>query len=180
MFDLNPIYVVDIIGTVVSATDTELKTDPASYLSTSGKTLNYIYGDRDEINKQLQLLSQGNNSKLTKYPLIALVMPFPEVNAELLEVTLPRVIIATVTPQTLLFPDRYEQFFKPVLYPVYYEFLNQLTHVTVESDPATYSFTKMDVPRVVPNEKEGLTNDYVDAIVISNLKIKIFTPLNCN
>lgn len=179
MFDLNPIYVVDIIGTVIAATDAELKLDPASYLITAGKTINYIYGDRDEINKQLQLLSQGSNSKNTKYPLIALIMPFTEVNAELLEVTLPRLIIATVTPQTLLFPDRYEEFFKPVLYPVFYEFLDQLTHVTVENDPANFSFTKMDVPRVVPNEKDGLTNDYVDAIVISNLKFKIFSPLNC-
>lgn len=176
----DPSYIVDIIGAVVTATNTELKSDPASYLSTSGRNINYIYGDRDEINKQMQLLSQGIETKKTKYPLIALVMPFAETEGELLQVTIDRLIIATVTPQNMLFPERYEQFFKPVLYPILYEFLKQLTYKTVESDWLTYPFTKMDIPKVVPSEKDGLVNDFVDAIVLQDLRFKIFSPFNCN
>lgn len=169
-----PVYIVDIIGSAVANTNTVLRSDASSYLSVSDRNIQYIFGDQEEINKQLQLLSQGTESKITKYPLIALVMPFPEtIGGEYLRVDIERMFFATVTGKDELFGTRYVNYFKPVLYPIYYEFFNQLSHFTVEGDPNTIYRKKTDVPRVVPSGSDGLTNDYVDAIVVSNFNFLI-------
>lgn len=165
-----PVYVVDILGAAASNANTELRKDAASYLSVNDKNILFVPGDRDEINKRLQLLSGSGG----KYPLIALVMPFFEtIGGEYLSVRIERLIFATVTGQAELFSTRYTQYFKPVLYPIYYEFFNQLMHFTVEGDPNKIARTKADVPRIEPSLTEGFTNDIVDAIVISDLSFLI-------
>jgi hypothetical protein len=179
----NPVYIVDIIGSVVTAADASLKEDLASYLSTSGKTINYIYGDNDEINKQMQLLSQGTNSKAKRFPLIALIMPIKIVDGELWQVPLMKLVIATETNADLLFPDRYEQSFKPILYPIYYELMEQLMRKTVQSDIQAVEPSVTEVPKYVPvaegNKKDGIVNTIVDALVIEISTALIFSPFNC-
>jgi hypothetical protein len=180
----NPVYIVDIIGTVVSDTDVSLKEDPASYLTLSGKTLNYIYGDNDEINKQMQLLSQGTNSKAKRFPLIALILPLKIKDGELWEVPNMKIVIATETNADLLFPDRYKQSFKPILYPIYYELMEQLMHRTVDSDIQAMGPSITEVPKYVPviqKEKvDGIVNTIVDALVVEISKTLIFSPFNCD
>lgn len=165
-----PLYIVDVMSNAADNTNTEIRKDESSYLFVNNKNIQFIYGDRDEINKRLQLLSSG------KYPLIALVMPFKEeVGGEYLNVVIDSLIFATVTGQSELFSTRYANYFKPVLYPIYYEFFNQLSHFTVEGDPNSIKREKMDIPRIEPSTSEGFTNDFVDAIVVSNLNFLI-TP----
>lgn len=184
MTSRNPVYVVDIIESVVSATDAALKEDAESYLSTSGKTLNYIYGDNDEINKQMQLLSQGTNSKAKRFPLIALIMPIKINDGELWEVPNMKLVIATETNAELLFPDRYEQSFKPILYPIYYELMEQLMRTSVQSDIQAVKPSVTEVPRYVPTEQakkiDGIVNTIVDALVVEISSTLFFSPFNCN
>lgn len=169
-----PVYIVDIVGNAVTNANAVLRANASSYLAVNDKNIQYIFGDQDEINKQLQLLNQGTESKITKYPLIALVMPFPEtIGGEYLQVVIERLFFAMVTGKDELFGTRYSTYFKPVLYPIYYEFFNQLSHFTVEGDPNSIHRKKMDVPRIVPSAADGLTNDYVDAIVVSELNFLI-------
>lgn len=180
----NPVYVVDIIGEVVTATDAALKEDDTSYLSTSGRTLNYIYGDNDEINKQMQLLSNGSGlSKIKKFPLVALILPLRINDGEMWQVPLMKLVIATETDANLLFPARYEQSFKPILYPIYYELMEQLTRKTVAGDPQAIAPDITEVPKYVPvvqKEKvDGIANTIVDALVIE-INNSFFSPLNCN
>jgi hypothetical protein len=179
----NPVYVVDKIGEVVSATEAALKEDPSSYLSTSARVLNYIYGDNDEINKQMQLLSQGKDSKQKRFPLVALILPLRVIDSELWEVPLIKIVIATETNENLLFPARYEQSFKPILYPIYYELITQLSYRTVASDPQAIKPAITEVPRYVPvvqqNKSDGIVNTIVDALVIEISNTKFFSPFNC-
>jgi hypothetical protein len=183
MSNRNPIYVVDIIGAVVSATEAALKEDPTSYLSTSSRVLNYIYGDNDEINKQMQLLSQGKDSKSKKFPLVALILPLKIIDGEYWQVPMMKLVIATETDGGLLFPDRYTQSFKPVLYPVYYELITQLTYKSNQSDPANFPPSVTEVPKYVPtvqkDKTDGIVNTIVDALVIEIPNTKFFSPLNC-
>lgn len=169
-----PVYIVDILGSAVSNANTQLHADPTSYFSVKDKNIRYIFGDRDEIDKQLQLLTNNPDGLGGKYPLIALAMPFPEtIGEEYLKVNIERLIFATMTGREELFSTRYTSYFKPVLYPMYYKFFEQLSHYTVESDPNRIYRKKMDVPRIVPNATEGITNDFVDAIVVSDLSFLI-------
>jgi hypothetical protein len=183
MSDRNPVYVVDKIGEVVSSTNDALKEDPTSYLSTSARILNYIYGDNDEINKQMQLLSQGKDSKQKRFPLVALILPLKIIDGELWEVPLLKIVIATETDENILFPKRYEQSFKPILYPVYYELITQLSYRTVESDPQAFRASVTEVPKYIPvvqqNKTDGILNTIVDALVIEIQNIKFFSPFNC-
>ena len=170
-----PVYVVDIMKAAAAATNAALRADVDSYLATTNKNINFQYGDKDEITKQMQLLTQGTTSKNTKYPFIGLVMPFTEKRGVefYADVTFPRIIIATVTGADEDFNKRYESYFKPVLYPIYYELLNQLMRVPgiviSIADPDHIDHTKMDVPKIIP--KESGLNDHVDAIVISNMRL---------
>lgn len=175
-----PVVVVDIIGSVVADTDAALKEDPQSYLSTAGKTLNYIYGDREEINKVMQDLNQSITLRTTKYPLVALIMPFPEELGEYNRVNIGRLIFATATGQSELFSTRYTQYFKPILYPIYFKFFEMLARYTVEGgDPNQIYRRKMDVPRIVPSATDGIVNDFVDAIVVMNLNFFINPIKTC-
>lgn len=170
-----PVYVVDIMKAAAVATNVSLRADASSYLAVSNKNINFQYGDRDEIIKQMQLLTQSTTSKNTKFPFIGLIMPFTEQRGVefYANVTFPRIIIATVTGADEDFNKRYDTYFKPVLYPIYYEFLVQLMRVpgivVAIADPDHIDHTKMDVPKIVP--KESGLNDHVDAIVISNLRL---------
>lgn len=171
---MTPIYVVDIIGEVVSAADAALRADATSWLATNDKHITYKYGDREEIITRMQQLT---NATYPKYPFIGLVMPFQESRGASVgyyeNVTFKEIIIATVSNKTDDFPARYTKWFKPVLYPIYYEFLNQLARHKNNPGSAevdTIPHTKQDVPNIVPTDSK--LNDYVDAIVITNLQVR--------
>jgi len=166
------LYVVDIIGEVVAATD-------AAVFSTVNKHILYEYGRSIQILTQLIHLNTSITKKGEKYPLFALFQDFPEVNGGngyYATVKFPKIIIATLTNSTDDVPKRYGQTFKPILYPIYAEFLRQLVkHKNiVANDPGAIPHIKWDRPGSLPaaDKKEaGNFNDYVDAIEIQNLEL---------
>lgn len=169
-----PIFVVDVIGDVVKAVDTKL-------FDTLNKHILYEYGRSIQILTQLQKLNQSATpaQKNTKYPLFALFQDFPEQNGGsgyYATVKFPKIVIATLTQSTDPVPKRYEQTFKPTLYPIYQEFLRQLVRHPniVGNDPGAIPHIKWDRPGTQPEgdkTKASNFNDYVDAIEIQGLEL---------
>jgi len=162
-----PVYIVDIIGECVSK------------IVISGIAVKYTYGRQVQILEELQRVN--NNSKL-KYPLIALYQDFPENRGGrtgyYAEVIIPRIVISCLTVSTDPVPKRYEQTFKPILYPIYYEFLNQIskhggiTQMEVDS----IKHIKWDRPGTQPAGTGQ--NEYTDSIEIKNLTLTIIQNIS--
>lgn len=166
-----PLFIVDIIGEVVAATDAVL-------FPTLNRHILYEYGRSIQILRQLQLLNQSITQKENKYPLFALFQPFPEDGGVEYYATVkfPKISIAALTQNTDSVATRYEKTFKPVLYPIYQEFLLQLCRHPniVANDPAAIPHKHWDVPgsdQVSDQVKGTSLTDIVDAIVIQDLQL---------
>jgi hypothetical protein len=170
-----PVFVVDEIETVVKAVDAVL-------FATLQKHIIYLYGHPLEIVNRLQKLTNSPQSKDKKYPLVALFTDF-RVNREqrfdMYGTTSLNIIIATLTQPDYYSEDRMAKNFKPILYPIYVELLNQLakSKAFFWYNPDEIAHTEID--RLYWG-KEGLYgktgnifNDFIDAIEIQNLSILI-------
>lgn len=157
------VYIVDIVGQIASAVSVE-----------TGLPVNYVYGSSIDILKNLQDKDSSETLKDTKYNLIALYMPFPEKRGVQLyaDVLIRRIVIATLTNSTDEPPTRYQQTFKPILYPLYESFVRQFVRSKYISckDVDSLIHTKLDVPGILP--VSGI-NDYVDSIQLENIQFSI-------
>lgn len=166
-----PVYVVDIIGEVATSMASDI----------SPMVLNYTYGRNVQILEQLQRLEDSITLKNTKFPLLALFQDFPEVRGTgyYAEVTIPKIIIACLTRSTDPPKVRYEQTFKPILYPIYYSFLDWLVKHknVVVNEPDELKHVKWDRPGTI--EDGGNLREYYDAIEIQNLKLLIIQTKTC-
>lgn len=171
-----PIYYVDLIGETVAATNTAVIAELQTYDSFITQ-INYQYGSYDEICDTLDKMSQDQTKQYSRYPLFAVIMSFPEQKYQAIGMDgLPElnIIIARRSNPTDKTPARYENNFKPVLYPVYLEWLNQLYlsgKFSIEL-PDNIPHTKIDYPYYDTDKGENRFNDYVDAIQIK-IKLKI-------
>lgn len=191
-----PVFLVDIIGDVASRCANAKVYDDNGI--DTGKTLletlkiananiqeiNFKYGHLREITNLLDEYSKTIDSAFKKYPLIILIMDFPEDRGQLrsryADVTLEMAIVmGSETSWTA--EKRYEINFRPILYPLYYEFLNQLSlekRIDTSHDGLigknNISHRKIDRPYWDSLGKDAnIFNDAVDIIQISNLKIKL-------
>lgn len=169
-----PLFIVDIIGEVISAVD-------AKMLPILGKHINYEYGASVQIQTELQKLNQSVTLKNTKYPLIGLFQGFPEAIATggYMPVTFPAITIATLTTSTDSTKKRYDKTFRTILYPIYQELLRQLPrHRNVVGNCADiFGGKKIDFPGSVPAGKT--MDEYLDAIEIQGLQITFKYVHNC-
>jgi hypothetical protein len=181
-----PLYIVEMIGEVVAATDAALFADTATNtVKTAGKHLNYLYGRGDQIVSKLLSKDSAPTLKNYKYPLIALVQDFPEDDNRETNAyhatTLPSIIICTLTKGTDEVPKRYEQTFKPILYVIYKEFMKQLARHPANAgslDPATIPHLRYDRPGAAPDPKSDFT-DYLDIIELTNVEIYFTDNIIC-
>lgn len=168
--------IVDIIGDVVSRVQTNILPTLSSYDSNI-VNVNYLYGPPKEIINRLTGWNRAIDQ--SKYPLVALFQSFPErFTAGAINTVDLHVIIAKRNSDTkLLTPQRYQNNFKPVLYPVYDEFMKQLgLHKAVVSN-GYFDHTKNDWPFWGGSEDQPKNpfNDMLDIIElkINNLTIKL-------
>jgi hypothetical protein len=166
-----PLYIVDIIGEVVSATDSVL-------FPTLGAHIDYLFGRPTQILTELQKMSGAASTKGLRYPLIALFMDFPEQSGGsdyYTQVKFPKISIATITDFNDSPKKRYPKTFKTTLYPIYMEFMRQLTlhRNVVGNDTNLFSRIKWDRPGTQP--EGGNLNDYLDAIELQNLQLTFKT-----
>ena len=119
-----------------------------------------------------------------KYPLIYLVQDFVEKRGQkpgIYAETSLNILIIHQTDNTYKITDRYANVFKPVLYPIYYSLIDQISHHKQINnfDETLIPHTKIDRSywgktsiNAAGNSALSL-NDYVDAIEISNLDLNI-------
>ncbi len=137
----------------------------------------YMYGHRLEISNLLLQKDDSKSTKYKKYPLIALRMDFEEAfKSGIYQVSLNVAIISFTEPKYTA-AQRYEHVFKPVLYPIYYRFMEALqdSDFFYYPDSMYPEHTKIDRPfwgTTAPEKNEKyIFNDPLDAIELLNLKL---------
>lgn len=178
-----PIYVVDLIREVVTATNTAVISELQAY-NAFIQAINFIPGTDQEINEILTTMSQQSGSDGKQWPLFALLMSFPENKAQsagndkngvgMDGIVDLNILIARRGNNTDKTPARYTNNFKPVLYPIYLEFLNQLyLSPKFQTElPNNIPHVKIDFPYYNADKEANVFNSYVDAIQIK-IKLKI-------
>lgn len=183
-------YIVDDIGTIVSrirerwvtADNTIITADNSNLTVDGGSAPYYMYGHKLEVANRLL----KKNRSFQKYPLVFLVMDFPEENKDrILKCTLNIGLIASTKPEYNA-SERYTNVFKPVLYPLYKMFLEQLFESGLffwdgKEDQQNPEHTKIDRPfwgtggeqnQVGQKKNEKyIFNDPLDCIELVGLKL---------
>lgn len=189
-------YIVDDIGKVVEAMRGLNKSvygdAMTEYLASQNATVDnillmpfYDYGHRQEIaNKLTAKDSEDAPFKYQKYPLIALRLDTEEErDGKMIHFNLNIAIIASTDP-LYSSNERYDKVFKPVLYPIYSEFIRLLGEIglfTWGNGQIEPPHTKIDRLYWGTAGSEGnesnIFNDSLDAIEILNLKLS--QPIKC-
>lgn len=196
-----PLYVVDFVSEVLDAVSQEiLSTIIKNETSVNGgsniQLINYRYGHRLELIETLIQLDKDSvgGSNMKKYPLVYLVMDFSEKRGEQdgVYATLAlNIIIAHKTQNTDKITDRYTKVFKPVLYPIYYSLIEQFAAhpLVLQGNEDKIQHTKIDRGywgRTALSSDKGAgtaannLSDYVDAIEIQNLQLKLYYETGCD
>jgi hypothetical protein len=190
MTTTKPVYIVDLIGTVVQAVIADvLATIQAAELAALGSTnittINYQYGHFRELIVTLGQWDTDPALRTGKYPMIYVVQDFVEHRGKLAGVYADlslQVLVCHQTEDDYKITDRYTNVFKPVLYPIYYSFMKNLalSNMTFPSSPDLIAHDKWDrsfwgTSKVVGSggTDRSVLNDFVDAIDIQNLQLKI-------
>jgi hypothetical protein len=177
-------YIVDDIGEVVAkirerwitADNTIITADNSNLTADGASAPYYMYGHKLEVAKRLL----KKNKTFQKYPLVYLVMDFPEVKANgILSCTLNIGLLAHTTPERNA-AQRYTSVFKPTLYPLYRMFLEELFNTSLffwdgKEDQKVPEHTKIDRPfwgtiGEQKNEKY-IFADHLDCIELVGLKL---------
>ena len=175
------VYWVDIIGDIVE--DVRGSTDKPAALTSEQPY--YLYGTFNYIANYLNEMDKVPASKAKQYPLIALFMPFTETNGESMlvksQVDLTLGFI-TSSNQNYTNPDRYNNSFRELLYPLYEIFLQKLIDSKrfLEIDTGLNEHEKTDLLFWGASNK-NILNDKIDAIEVRNieLKLKLSNINNC-
>lgn len=182
--------IIDIIGDVVKATSEDCRIIPYNcdgvQTEISCPPINYIFGNPTYWKDRLDEMSKTPTGNEMKMPLIALNCPFTEDRTDPKYYTQSKVwlIIACSTLQQWSNEQRRLYSFGNVLTPIYDKFIETLRedrrldfgyrplvrHLKSEN----YSFGRYGA--VTPSGDE--VSEPIDAIIISNLEIKVKSP-NC-
>ena len=173
-----PVYVVDLFAKIVADTQTAVLPILQAF-NPAFTGVNFQAGHRLEISNTL--LEWSKNSKdADKFPMIALMMDFPEENGGIGNPTnlILQFAIATLTQPDWKLKDRNEKTLYPILYPIYHEFLRQIYYCGYFINSKAPKNIKIDRPLWGLQGANGNTgnffNDKVDIIEIQNLKLTTY------
>jgi len=141
--------------------------------SMNPKPQHYIYGDADYIINEIIQRSKSVSSRQKLFPLIALVDDFEE--NEDSEITI-NLVIANSTDKSWNNDQRKLKSFTTVLDPLYLSFFKSLRQSIRIESRFDYPHSRTDLyslGRKALLTKTIQSNQYVDAIEIRNLKLKI-------
>ena len=150
----------------------------ASAAILSGININYQYGDLIEINDNLTKMSSTPKFAARKFPLVWLLLPIkgkksPENRGVDFECPVS-LVIAEYTGKDYKTPERLDKNFKTKLIPIF----EALSEAILNSEDLQFEkhrlepFDYSDQPFWGRGDKQPFT-DYIDAIFIENLNIKI-------
>lgn len=140
----------------------------------------YTYGTKDEIIQLLIDMSKLDNLAKGKYPLIALVGNVPVVCGDPTcygEGTF-NFVLANVTEQKYTSEERIKNVFETILRPMAAAFIEELCESNIFDIPdkriLSYNIEeKLNYGRTQLVAENQTSNDFIDVIEITNLKIKI-------
>lgn len=174
-------YFVDVFGLAVQ--DVRERFDEANEL-----TPYYLFGHPLEILKTLTQRDKSKDWKYRKYPLVALLQDFQEtkgVNPSLITQASPRVLIVNQTKREFSSMKRYEENFKPILYPIYELLLEAIAEIGYFNVKAPDQIQHRKTDRMFWG-REGLYgsegnvfDDYLDAIDITFQDLAILSKEDC-
>jgi hypothetical protein len=190
-----PVYIDDIIGEVTQATSdaiqpsgkTLLETIRQNEIDATGKSLiqqiRYSKSSFDELIETLFQADKSGEERFKKYPLVHLIQDIvTERGSDLGFYGTPNLNIVFIhqTQQAFKTQERDDKVFKPVLWPLYVEFMEQLKRSAwiMDTWQVTGEFRHRVIKRAFWGNRqlkssENILNDYVDAIEIQNLAVKI-------
>ena len=188
-----PVYVVDFMKDIVTAMQdvvnseevlSQIKAAETQALgSTKIEVIDFQYGHKLELIETLLQMDKDPDMRTRKYPCVYLVQDFVEErgNPDWYAKVYLNVIIMHQTLQAYKITDRYAKVFKPVLYPLYYSLLTEICKNPQcnEYPPDSIVHTKIDRSYWGRNDnvEKNMLNDFVDAIEIENLSLKL--NFNC-
>ncbi|GIV35399.1 MAG: hypothetical protein KatS3mg031_2934 [Chitinophagales bacterium] len=139
----------------------------------------YMYGHRLEIANRLLEKDQDKVQKYQKYPLVALRQDFEEQHSNGIVTYVLNLAILEYTDKNYTAEQRYENVFKPILYPLYEGLIIAMRQSGFfwPGFMGIPPHTKIDRPYwgVQFSEKNArnIFNDPLDAIEIVNLKVNL-------
>lgn len=169
----NPLYVIEAFKEWMKAVNDKL---PFTVYSQ--------YGHIIEVLENMKQLDKQNQSSL-KYPCVILICDFREqvftpgaFYGQYQDATL-NMLIVNSTVNTYKAHERLQHVFKPILYPIYLELMEQIKQspITVVYGNTQLGHTKIDRlffgREMVYGNTGNIFNDYIDAIEIQNLRVKL-------
>lgn len=173
LLEYDTLFVKTVLKEVADSTNAALQAGD-NWFTQNGQTLYSVCG----VNAYVVEYFKNNPDKL---PSIVILRPYDEIvsGGGIMEVTIPKTIIVCAYDKEDNLTDREEITEKPVLFPVYEEYLKQIAkhQFVVDGEWTNINHTRTFFPGWQPADSQ--LDLYLDAIIISNLKIKFFTPLNC-
>lgn len=171
----NPEYIlVDVMRDITASIKTSLDLP----------NLNYQYGKLEEINEMLIAYTKTTEFAAQKFPMIWVFTGFKITRGNVRffgETSDLRIFIITGSAQADKSVNRIEKNFKPLLYPIYREFLRQIAKSQVFTDylPDTITHSVKDYYFFSQDGAKSVLTDAVDCVEISNLKLTIKNNNNC-
>ena len=162
----------------------ELETVVAAVKAALGlSVLNYQYGEVEELNETLKQLEADPAKFNLKFPLVWVAEPYQvkRGDASIFGIADVNVFVINETEKTWKAKERMENNFKPVILPIYREFLKQI-EVSTAFD---HQFGRVPDHTIVNRyylgeNRQSTLNDVVDAMKISGLKLRIHEKQNCS
>lgn len=177
-----PLFIVDIMKDIVSKVSAKL-TPEFKLIDEFITAVHYMHGHPKEIIETLAQKDKSDTLLFDKYPLIALFQDFPERYNNMVEapneLTL-HIIIARATRPEYKAAERYDNNFRPFLYPIYMELMKQIfvsgKFLLTSSDNIRH--TKIDRlywgREGLYGNEANIFNDFVDVIEIRDLKLQTY------
>lgn len=172
-------YIPDVFAAVVARVSQSMEA-----LAINPFKVFFDFGHYSEVTKNLTLKDDSVTQQDKKYPLVWLVMDFDEAMgespADYARLTGVQFIIAVPTTIDYTMGERRDKNFLPFLYPIYAEFIKQLSVAPEFGMPGQLLLKHIKTDRPywggsdqLGNGTANLFNDFIDAIQIRNLKLNV-------
>jgi len=177
----------DAFKLVVAATEAAIINDASINWGTLPKKVYFMHGHPKEITGLLQSFTNSPEKKNKKYPLVILVRDIedeqPSAGSNGVDISFKaQLFICTITTPTYRADDREARNFKPILHPILYELLNQISASDLFGMPTVDEMKVKWTDRYywganVANK--DIFSDYIDAVEVSQLQLKLYNK-NCS
>jgi hypothetical protein len=192
-----PFYIVDLIGEMVAKTSAAIPFRlPDGSRNKQQLTLlqilqqydsnisgiYYEFGYAPEIASLITQKDMARSTRVQKYPCVLLFLPIQEeISTDVGIISASDIRIAFVHSSTADYTpsQRYDKVIKPIVYPMYAEFMNQLnTSGKFQFEGLKVPHIRTDRPYYDGEKQANVANDFLDAIEVTKLDLKIIVN-NC-